>query len=864
MSTSDPTRWRRVEALFERALDLSPSDRDALLRAEAADDPALADEVRALLAADAEAGAYFEDVARSLSVADPLSEGDLVGPYRITGRLGEGGMGVVYRAERADGSFEREVALKVLRGAGGGDVRRFLAERQILARLDHPAIGRLYDGGLDDRGQPFLAMELVEGEPITDYCDRRRLGVEDRLGLFRRVCEAVQFAHGRLVVHRDLKPSNVMVSEDDGGAPQVKLLDFGIAKLLDADVELTQTGAAPHTPAYAAPEQVRGEEVTTATDVYALGVLLYELLTGVRPYQLESRRREAVEQAILHAEPTQPSTAVLTQPGADPTTVAAARASEPTRLRRRLRGDLDRIVLKALRKEPERRYDGAAALGRDVARHLDGLPIEARPESVGYRIGKFVRRHRGGVALAALAVLGLMGGLGAALWQASVASDQRDRAEAEARKAEEVTAFVTSLFGEADPNEARGETPTVLEALGLGAERARTELAGEPDVQAAVLATIGRVYRELGDLDQADSLLTEAGAIGGLGDVARADVLEDLGILRQAQGEYAATDSLYQEVLRLRLGALGPEHDDVASTYDNLGVLRRYQGEYAEAETFLRRALALRDASGRTDTREYALNLGNLGVVLTRQQKLPEAERAQRAALALQRAVDGDTSLAVASTSNNLGTVLHEQGRYEEAETQYLRAIGIWRHILGDDHPNVAIGLSNVGTMYVMADRPEEARPFYQESLDLFRATHGEDHPDVAFTVVSIASLERIAGNLDLAVRLGEEGLASYRRTLEPDHPYIGTAEHELGRTLMLREDPSAADHYRRALAVYADALTPDHSRVYSAQIELGEILLEQGDQAEGERLLRAALPHAEAAEDSARVAEARTALASI
>ncbi|MEM7788543.1 MAG: serine/threonine-protein kinase, partial [Bacteroidota bacterium] len=369
--TPDPTRWTRVEALFEEALGLPAPDREAFVDREAGGDAALADEVRALLDADAEAGAYFADVARSLSGTAPLAEGDRVGPYRITGRLGEGGMGTVYRAERADGAFEREVALKVLRDARGGDVRRFLAERQILARLDHPAIGRLYDGGIDDRGHPFLAMELVEGEPITAYCDRHRLGVEARLGLFRQVCEAVQFAHGRLVVHRDLKPSNVLVASGDSGegasgkgqggnapspfslpsSPSVKLLDFGVAKLLDTDIELTQTGAAPHTPAYAAPEQVRGEEVTTATDVYALGVLLYELLTGTRPYRLTNRRREAVQQAILHAEPTQPSTAVLTPTSeADPAGTAAARATEPTRLRRRLQGDLDRIVLKALRK----------------------------------------------------------------------------------------------------------------------------------------------------------------------------------------------------------------------------------------------------------------------------------------------------------------------------------------------------------------------------------------------------------------------------------------------------------------------------------------------------------------------------------
>ena len=442
---TDADRWRRVEAVFAEAADLAPADRsryldDACRVPGGGADAALRAEVEALLALDLEAAAFFDDAHDHLAsvagrLADPAAEAgpERVGAWRLVREVGRGGMGTVHLAARADGRFEQTAAVKLVRTGLAPDlVARFRAERQILARLDHPAIARLLDGGRTDDGRPYLVMEYVDGEPITAYCDRRRLSVNERLALFRTVCEAVQFAHQHLVVHRDLKPSNVLVAEGADGQPRVKLLDFGIAKLLaeaadgPSPVE-TQPDQRVMTPEYAAPEQVRGEPVSTATDVYALGVLLYELLTGRRPHAHASGRH-AVERAILDTEPVRPSEAVTVrvtaggrvpsdpsqpEPAADAFAgdTGVLRATTADRLRRRLRGDLDRIVLKALRKEPQRRYDGAAALAADVRRHLDGLPVQARRDTLAYRASKFVRRHRAGVAVAALVVVW---GLGAA------------------------------------------------------------------------------------------------------------------------------------------------------------------------------------------------------------------------------------------------------------------------------------------------------------------------------------------------------------------------------------------------------------------------------------------------------------------
>jgi serine/threonine-protein kinase len=574
-----PDRWREIQRVFHAVAERPASERGAVLDAECAGDPALRAEVEALLAADApgtgllggDGGVHaLGTLADSLlgGVAAPVATtGRRVGPYTVGALIGRGGMGAVYLAERADVGLA--VALKVVAGglAAPERVARFLTERRVLARLEHPNIARLLDAGVADDGTPWFAMEYVRGEPIDRFCDAGRLGVAERLTLMECVCEAVDHAHRNLVVHRDLKPANVLVAED--GAP--KLLDFGIAKLLgDADAAgqggHTATGMRLLTPEYAAPEQFTGAPVTVATDVYALGMMLYELLTGRRPYRFEGRSAAEVERALLSGDPLRPSVAV-TRPEerrcADgrvetiaPSQIAAARATVPAQLGRRLAGDLDAIVMRALAREPERRYASVEALLDDLRRHRRGLPVRAQPDTGRYRAGKFVRRHRPAVATAALLVALLAGFAGAmALAQARTARE-RDRARLAAARATQVRDILIGLFDAAHPNRAVGAAPRSPEALLLRGERAATALAGQPDVQADLLVAIGRAWSGLGDPAAGARVLRRAVAIRrqqlAPDDPLVADALDHLAAALGAADRMRAADSAVAEALAIR------------------------------------------------------------------------------------------------------------------------------------------------------------------------------------------------------------------------------------------------------------------------------------------------------------------------
>lgn len=484
-----------LEQLLEAVLDQAPGARSQFLRDACAGNPALRAELEAILAGEAEDGPFdrlfcaFTE-ARSQEDADGLTPGQRLGPYEIERLLGRGGMGSVFKARRADGQFDQQVAIKVLRrdAAGGESRRHFLSERQILARLSHPNIARVFDGGLAGGGRPYLVMEYVDGTAIDRYCDERRLGIRERLRLFDEVCEAVDYAHRNLVIHRDLKPGNILVSAD--GRP--KLLDFGVAKLLAAHDEggaLTHTRWLPMTPDYASPEQVRGDPVTTTSDVYALGALLYELLSGHRPHRLGRMPPAEILRVLSDVEPLPPSQAVTTVEEGEgeegsarrvtPEGVGRARGTEPRQLERCLRGDLDTIVLKALRKEPERRYAGAAGLAADIGRYLEGRPVLARADTVAYRSAKFARRHRAATALAVTIVLSLAGITATMAVQARRVARERDRAD---RAAE-------LLFLRRDPNREPGRqgSSAIPDASSLSPDYCEANPALPPEEQRLTL-----------------------------------------------------------------------------------------------------------------------------------------------------------------------------------------------------------------------------------------------------------------------------------------------------------------------------------------------------------------------------------------
>jgi len=854
MEDLTPDRWRRIDRLFEEALDEPPEGRLEWLARACEGDAELYDAVARLLSkvetAEKVLGESVTDYADTVLAelaaegaggadgADPLPAGGRVGAYRLIEEIGRGGMGTVYLAERDDAEFEKRVALKLVkRGMDTDDILlRFRYERQILASLEHPNIARLYDGGATADGRPYLVMEYIEGVPITRYCDENRLPIEARLRLFADVCRAVQFAHQNLVVHRDIKPSNILVQPDG----TVKLLDFGIAKLLDptaaGPTPETRVGLRIFTPEYAAPEQHTGEAVTTATDVYSLGVLLFELLTGRRP---EGGADVARPSAALG----RGGTGSGDDGGAESLDeIARRRGTTPDRLRRRLRGDLDSIVATALAREPARRYASAGQLLADVERHLAGFPVEARGASLGYRAASFVRRHRVGVAAAAAVALSLFGGLGAALWQAERAARERDEARIERARAEQVSGFVLGLFAAADPlSEERLDTLRARDLIDRGVDRVRSELADQPEVRARTLATLGDVYNSLGLYAEAQALLEEAlEAVPPSSDHLRerAAVLTHLAELADRRGAHVAVDSLTAMVLS-HYAAQGWPPDSlyvsVLSYRGNaLGVLGRRDEAAAHHEEAL--ALVRRLEPG---GKRYASLLNNFGVFYADIGEHARAEPLLRESLEIDRRIYGPDHPRLATAYNNLASSIHYQGRRTEAEPFYREAVAIGRRAFGPDHPHVAFFAENLATLLDDLGRYDEAEPHYRDALRILESALDAEDPRLATLRRNLALNRHAVGAYGEAETLLRASVAALEATLGADHLYTALARASLGRTLTAAGRASEGlPLLRTSLAVLEGQLPEGHWRLQVVRSDLGAALAATGDVAAGERLL--------------------------
>ena len=830
----DRDRWLEVDRLFEAALDLPAGERDRFLVDRCGDDQALLTRVRHLLAVASDADVRLDAPESALvraawsggEHAQPagIQPGDLVGRYRVVGELGRGGMASVYDAERADGAFEQRVAIKVLRRGLDTDdiVGRFLAERQILSGLEHPNIARLLDGGATSDGRPYLVMERVSGQPITKWADQRALSVRERLQLFCQVAEAVQFAHQRLVIHRDLKPSNILV--DDSGT--VKLLDFGIAKLLDqaeatALDSLTRTGMRPLTPAYASPEQIRGEPVTTASDVYQLGAVLYELLSGCRPFEGSGPDLEA---AITTGRLRRPSDA--TEDGS----------------RKALRGDLDAIVLAALRIEPERRYASAADLAADVRRFLAREPVRARPDTVAYRTRRFAARRPeivGAVGVVAL----LLGGYVATLVRhAERLETERDRAQTESAKAQQVSTFLIDLFEANDPDAARGQELSAFDLLERGEERA-DRLAAQPELQAEMLGVIGHMYMMLGRFDRAEPIFRRSlDGLRSLGSEPTADVagtLELLGNLLQQTGRYAPADSILLEAIDMArvVGDTSVE----ATAQVSLGHSLLAQGAYERAEDAFRDALQKRRELFGDDVLT-ARGLHSLGIALEEQGRLEEAEPIYLEALDMTERVDPEHTW-VASTLASLGRLYAGQGRLESADSVLRRSLELTRRRLGPEHVRLGLTLNELGFVAARRGEYESAEQYFRQSLAIQERALGPAHPEVAVAVnnISYTLLQRgrLAEALPLRRRALEVGLAA----IGDSHENTGWYAFNLGYLLERLDDLDEAEtYYRQSLAILRRALPEGHSTTVTPMVALGDLLTRTGRAAEGEPLLREAL----------------------
>ncbi len=848
-------RWRRIEEIFEEVEALPPAERDARLADLCSGDDALRREIASLLAAEAAAGEFLEqpplptDLSNIADIAlpPPSAVGRRVGPWRVEKKLGEGGMATVYLGERADGEFRQQVAIKVFGyGADRSDLlERFRSERQILASLEHPNIARLLDGGTTEDGLPYLVMEYIDGVPIDRYCDEQGLGIDARIDLFREVCSAVQFAHQNLVVHRDIKPSNILVTAD--GRPH--LLDFGIAKLLEGSTlpgaDLTRTGQRLMTPHYASPEQVEGRVVTTASDVYALGVLLYVLLTGRLPYRLDPDRLGAVEQAVVEQQPEKPSTAAgRSVPSGD---AAPADTVQDRRLARRLAGDLDNIVLMALRKEPQRRYGSVELLSEDLRRYRERMPVLARPLTLGYRTSKFVSRHRLGVGLAAGVFLLVLGLAVVMTVQAVRLARQRDEIRRERDKAVEVARLLENIFSVTDPSEARGQTVTAREILDQGVARVQTGLKDQPEVQAALATTIGKAYRGLGLNDRSLPLLERSLALRrqvyGNEHPEVAASLDALGTLAQARGDLDRAEALHRESLEMRRKLLGSNDPAVAESLNSLATDLATKAQYDDAEPLFREALAINRRRFGNDHEEVATNLGNLGFIEKQRGHPEEAEALYREALATMRRVFGPAHPNIATQLNNLAVLQTERGDIAGAEASYREALAVAHRVYGEEHAEIALQHNNLASLLVLRGDSKAAEPLLRRSLTMRRKLLGPEHEQVSMGLHNLARVLEERGDLAAARPLYEEALRISRKALGAEHPRVATTLANLATLHAAQGDLALAEPLaRQALAIRRKALGDTHPDVGASLVGVGTLRLARGASEEAEPLLRQGL----------------------
>ncbi len=816
-----PERWQQLQQLFHAALALDPAERTAWADAACPDDLALREELRRLLAAEGTADSAIEHAigdaaAQLVAMGRQEREGARLGPWRLVAHHADGGMGAVYRAMRDDGRYEQQVAIKLLNPAAVGEAARarLEAERRILARLEHPHIARLLDGGSTDDGVPYLVMEFIDGQPIDRWCDAQGADTSTRLGLFVQVCRAVDYAHRNLVVHRDLKPGNILV--DAEGRP--RLLDFGIAKLLDDAPGVTGTVDRALTLSHASPEQVTGASVTTATDVYALGVLLYDLLAGMPPYGGAGTPSATLARQIVETNPPRPSAAVFSGGSSRRLVQAGERALHltPQRLSRELAGDLDNIVLKALRKEPERRYASAAALADDVERYLAHMPVQARPSSVGYRTAKFLRRHPVAVPASALAVVLALGSAGAFTWRLAA---ERDRAVAAEAAAKKVAKFTASVVRSTGADQEANRTLPVQALLERAAARVDAELAGEPEVATRLRTALGDAMMSWGEYDKAQQQLEAA--------------------LASARGRGAAGERDAAEAMQL-LGVV---------THD-LGQLERSLDWARQAEMLFRRV---------GGAAEHASALGDVAISLNALRRRDEAAPVFREAIArLREAHGGSDHEDIAWLQNNLAWGLHARGRLDEAEPLYVEALAMQRR-LGISQATLSQTQNNLAGVYYDRGRLDAAEQLWRDVLQQYEQVFGaQGHAAVARGQAMVALVEIERGHWDQAVRLMEAAVATNQRLLGERHRWTAGTLMRLGVALLgAGRIEEAHDRLRQAAAIEREVLPPVHASHAHTRLALARLASARSTAqglAQAERLLREALDQIAALPSADRV----------
>jgi serine/threonine-protein kinase len=829
----DRSRWGRIQTLFHEAATLPQAEQRVFLESACGEDEGLVADVLALLHEDARGTSLLDqplaEIANKVLAEDahslPFQE---LGPYRIRKVLGEGGMGVVYLAEREDlGSL---VALKLLRDAWLSPARRerFSAEQRTLAQLNHPSIARIYDADTLSDGTPFFVMEYVEGLPLTEYCAQNQCSVERRLQLFRQVCEAVEYAHSNAVIHRDLKPSNILVRSDG----TIRLLDFGIAKQIESfevPAQQTMTGLRLMTPAYAAPEQIRGQRLGVQTDVYSLGVILYELLCERLPFDLSNLAPAEAETVLLEHEPPKPS-AIGRRPGAPSVAASLSRGSW---------ADLDVLCLTSMHKDPERRYRSVEGLIRDVDHYLKHEPLEARPDTLDYRLGKFVRRNQREVVAAvvtAVLVIGLVTFFTVRLAKA------RNVALAEAARTQRIQRFTMNLFQGGDEAVGPADDLRVITLVDRGVQEAHA-LTGDPRSQAEIYQTLGTVYQNLGKLEEANKLLNIAldqrKALFGADSVEYADALVALAGLRDAQAKFDDAEKLVRQGLDVSKHHLAPNHPAVGKATALLGKILEDRGTYPGAIAVLEEAARLQSTSDayRADLSATLTELANCHFYAGH---YDISESLNQRILAMDRELYGERHPHVADDLINLGAIQYERGRFSEAERFYRQGLDITQSFYGKDHPATASALTMLGRGLVSQGKLDEGAGILQQALAIQEKVYGKVHPRVAGTLNELGKIAQRRGQLDEAEAELSRAVEIYKSIYAGKHYYIGVALSNLAGVLVDRKEYARAEKlFQEALQIYSQTLAPDHQNVGIAHTRLGRAFLRDRRYHEAEAEIR-------------------------
>jgi len=842
----DSSRWQKVQSLFHEAVELPVADQRAFLEAQSSNDSALVDEVLNLLGEDSRADSMLDrDIAHvahqvlgeSSADSPPFKE---FGPYRIIRVLGEGGMGVVYLAERED--LGTQVAIKVLRDAWLSPARRarFAAEQRTLAQLNCLGIARLYDADSSPDGTPFFVMEYVEGVPLTVFCRERNCTVGERLRLFREVCEAVLYAHQHAVIHRDLKPSNILV-KDDG---TVRLLDFGIAKQIEnlgEAAEQTRTGLRLMTPAYAAPEQIRGEQVGIQADVYSLGVVLYELLAGRLPFDVTAATPAQAEKILTEQEPEKPSTA------AEKPSRSSTAAKENLQVASKSAwADLDVLCLTGMHKDVRQRYQSVEALIRDVDHYLRGEPLEARPDTLRYTVGKFVRRNWR-LLSATAAVLGILVAL-VAFYTVRL-TRARNAAIAQAARTQRIQRFMLNLFQGDDPSAGPADDLRVVTLLDRGVQEARA-LDAEPAVQAELYETLGGIYQKLGKLDRADPLLQEALAkqksIFGPDSLETAKATLALGSLRDAQAKYEESEQLIRQALDIDKHHSPPNDPAVGNATRALGKVLEDRGQYDASIAALEQAVQIDSVPGApgapgASSSDLADSLHELANAHFYAGHYPMSDALNQRVLAMYKHIYGPRHPRVADIYINLGAIRLDLGHYAEAERYDRQALDIVQSWYGKDNPETATDLTILARALIHEDKTDEARDLLQQSLAIKERAFGKVHPSVASTLNELGSLARKEGQYPAAEAYFTRMADIYRAVYGEHHYLLAPALSNLASVYAAEHEwPRAEKLFRQVVPLYTETQSPTHVNTGIARIKLGTTILRQRRYAEAELESRA------------------------